>query len=77
MSVVVPDELPAVLYGAWLLDQFSSDEEKLAYLEGRLSAPDRCSRWDELSARQRGHWEVVAKHAVEFILGEKGRMSLR
>lgn len=71
VEVKVPDELPAILYGAWLLDQFDSNDEVIAYLEGRLSAPDHRPRWNEMHPRARRHWEAVAKHAVEFLTGER------
>lgn len=60
-------ELPATLWGAYLLAHFTKDEERVAYLEGRLAAPNFMARWDELSPEQRKHWEAVAIAAQRFI----------
>jgi hypothetical protein len=60
----VPDELPALLHGAWVISQVG-DKQALKMIEsGALG-------WDRLMAHERKHWEAVARSAVEFITGEK------
>lgn len=56
----VPPELPAVLYGAYVLAKPGAKERFL--VSGKFERG-----WGDITPEERKYWEVVAKTAVEFI----------